>query len=73
MRIKTTQSRTDKPTRSMPPARILASAIAGQEIEGLRVDPLALAELREVAAGDLSPTELRVRLLERYRRVSATD
>lgn len=73
MRVKPTLPRTDKLTRSMPPARILASAIASQEIEGLRIDPLALAELREVAAGDLSPSELRVRLLERYRRISATD
>jgi len=73
MRVKPTLPRTAKPTRSMRPARILASAIASQEIEGLRVDPLALTELREVAAGDLSPSELRVRLLERYRRISATD
>jgi hypothetical protein len=56
----------------MQRARILASAIAGQEIEGLHVEPLALAELRQVAAGDLSPSVLRSRLLERYCKAAIT-
>ena len=70
MTVRSAPPRTDKPIRPMPPARILASAIASQEIEGLHVDPRALAELRQVAAGDLSPSELRSRLLERYRRAA---
>ncbi|MBY0137759.1 antitoxin VbhA family protein [Paracoccus yeei] len=49
----------------------MASAIASQEIEGFRLDPQAAAELREVEAGSLSLSDLRTRLLERYRRPSS--
>lgn len=73
MAAKSALPRTDTSVRTMSPARILASAIASQEIEGLHLDPLALAELHKVAAGDLSPSELRSRLLERYRRAATTD
>ena len=54
-----------------PTARLMASAIASQEIEGFRLDPQAAAELREVEAGSLSLSDLRTRLLERYRRPSS--
>ena len=39
--------------------------------EGFRLDPQAAAELREVEAGSLSLSDLRTRLLERYRRPSS--
>ncbi len=59
---------TEKHGRATPSARLLASAIASQQIEGLHLNPQAAAELRQVEAGTLSPSDLRTRLLERHRR-----
>ena len=72
MRTKPTQHQTDTSRRTTPTARLLASAIASQEIEGLHLSPQAAAEFREIEAGTLSLSDLHTRLLERYRRPSTT-
>lgn len=71
MRPRTSHPLTEPLHRATPTARLMASAIASQEIEGFRLDPQAAAELREVEAGSLSLSDLRTRLLERYRRPSS--
>lgn len=72
MRTKPSQPLTEVPRSATPTARLLASAIASQEIEGLHLSPQAAAEFREIEAGTLSLSDLRTRLLERYRRPSTT-
>lgn len=71
MRPRISHPLTEPLHRVTPTARLMASAIASQEIEGFRLDPQAAAELREVEAGSLSLSDLRTRLLERYRRPSS--
>lgn len=73
MRTKPTQHPTEIPHRITPTAKLLASAIASQEIEGLHLSSQAAAEFRQVAAGTLSLSDLRTRLLERYRKASSAD
>ncbi len=71
MRTKPAQPPTETSHRATPTSRLLASAIASQEIEGLHLSPQAAAEFREVEAGTLSLSDLHARLLERYRRPSS--
>lgn len=71
MRVRTTLPRTEESGRPAPSARLLASAISSQQIEGLYLNPQASAEFRQVEAGTLSLSDLRARLLGRYRRSSS--
>ena len=71
MRAKPSQSPTTTPPRATPTTRLLASAIASQESEGLHLSPQAAAEFREVEAGTLSLSDLHTRLLARYRKPSS--
>lgn len=56
-----------KPGSTMPNrARIVASAMASMQIEGLDLDARSVSDFAALQAGALSSTELRKRLLKRY-------
>ncbi len=68
MRAKAPLPQTIASTCAASPSHLLASAIASQQIEGLQLTPQSAAELNQVADGTLSASELRTRLLDRYRK-----
>ncbi len=71
MRAKAPLPQTIASKRAASPSHLLASAIASQQIEGLQLTPQSATELSQVADGTLSASELRLRLLERYRKPAA--